>query len=138
MEKLLALVQIKATALRDGSPREIPVEEVVPGDVVLLNAGDIIPGDCLVDESKDLFVDEATLTGETYPVEKTAGVLAAETPLAQRTNASSWAPRRQRHRHGAGRRAQARRPSSARSPSGCGCGRRRPSSSAASAASATS
>ena len=87
VEKLLAIVQIKATVLRDGSPNEIPVEEIVPGDIVILNAGDIVPGDCLVDESKDLFVDEATLTGETYPVEKSVGVLAAETPLGQRTNA---------------------------------------------------
>jgi Mg2+-importing ATPase len=87
VEKLLAMVQIKATALRDGSPHEIPVEEIVPGDILILNAGDIVPGDCLVDESKDLFVDEATLTGETYSVEKSVGVLAAETPLGQRTNA---------------------------------------------------
>jgi Mg2+-importing ATPase len=81
------MVQIKATVLRDGSPYEIPVEEIVPGDIVILNAGDIVPGDCLIDESKDLFVDEATLTGETYPVEKSVGVLAPETPLGQRTNA---------------------------------------------------
>ena len=89
VEKLLAIVQIKAAVLRDGEPQEIPVEEIVPGDIVILNAGDIVPGDCLVDESKDLFVDEATLTGETYPVEKSVGVLAAETPLGQRTN-SLW------------------------------------------------
>ena len=50
-----------------GTSKDIPVEEVVPGDIVILNAGDIIPGDCLILESKDLFVDEATLTGETYP-----------------------------------------------------------------------
>ena len=87
VEKLLAIVQIKATALRDGGSQEIPVEEIVPGDIVVLNAGDIVPGDCLVQESKDLFIDEATLTGETYPVEKSMGVLAAETPLGQRTNA---------------------------------------------------
>jgi len=87
VEQLLAMVQIKATVLRDGSPYEIPVEEIVPGDIVILNAGDIVPGDCLIDESKDLFVDEATLTGETYPVEKSVGVLAPETPLGQRTNA---------------------------------------------------
>ena len=87
VEKLLAIVQIKASVLRDGSPKEIPVEEIVPGDIVILNAGDVVPGDCLVDESKDLFIDEATLTGETYPVEKSVGVLAAETPLGQRTNA---------------------------------------------------
>ena len=87
VEKLLAIVQIKASVLRDGNPKEIPVEEIVPGDSVILNAGDVVPGDCLVDESKDLFIDEATLTGETYPVEKSVGVLAAETPLGQRTNA---------------------------------------------------
>lgn len=87
VEKLLAIVQIKAAVLRDGGPQEIPVEEIVPGDIVILNAGDIVPGDCLVHESKDLFIDEATLTGETYPVEKSVGVLAAETPLGQRTNA---------------------------------------------------
>ncbi|MCZ7369368.1 MAG: HAD-IC family P-type ATPase [Candidatus Methanoperedens sp.] len=86
IEKLLAIVQIKAMVLRDGSPREIPVEEIVPGDVVILNGGDIIPGDCLILESKDLFVDEATLTGETYPVEKSAGELAKETQLGQRKN----------------------------------------------------
>ena len=87
VEKLLAMVQVRATVLRDGSPHEIPVEEIVPGDIVILDAGDMVPGDCLVDESKDLFIDEATLTGETYPVEKSVGVLAAETPLGQRTNA---------------------------------------------------
>ena len=52
----------------------------------MLNAGDVIPGDGLILESKDLFVDEATLTGETYPVEKEAGLLPAEAPLAKRTN----------------------------------------------------
>ena len=73
VEQLLAMVQIKATVLRDGGPQEIPVEAIVPGDIVILNAGDIVPGDCLDYESKDLFVDEATLTGETYPVEKSVG-----------------------------------------------------------------
>ena len=55
----------------------------------MLNAGDIVPGDCLLLESKDLFVDEAMLTGETYPVEKTVAPLSADTALAQRTN-SVW------------------------------------------------
>lgn len=89
VEKLLAVVQIKAKVLRDGSPREIPVQEVVPGDIVILGAGDVVPGDCLIAVAKDLFVDEATLTGETYPVEKSVGVLAADTPLGKRTN-SLW------------------------------------------------
>ena len=70
VEKLLELVQIKATALRDGVSKEVPFESVVPGDVVILSAGDSIPGDCLILQSKDLFVDEAVLTGETFPEEK--------------------------------------------------------------------
>ena len=65
---------------------EVFVEEVVPGDLVFLSAGGSIPGDCLVLESRDLFVDEATLTGETYPVTKEIGILPAETPLAKRSN----------------------------------------------------
>jgi P-type Mg2+ transporter len=86
VEKLLALVQVKATVLRDGIEREIPHEDVVPGDIVLLAAGGSIPGDCLVLESKDLSVNEATLTGETYPADKMSGVLPEATGLSQRTN----------------------------------------------------
>ncbi|MCX6223225.1 MAG: HAD-IC family P-type ATPase, partial [Bacteroidia bacterium] len=89
VEKLLSIVQIKAAVMRDGSSKEIPVEEIVPGDIVILNAGDIVPGDGLLQASNDLFVDEAMLTGETFPVEKTAGELPAETVLGQRTN-SLW------------------------------------------------
>ncbi|AMV37723.1 magnesium-translocating P-type ATPase [Planctomyces sp. SH-PL62] len=69
---LLALIRIRATILRDGRPAEIPIEEVVPGDVALLNAGDLIPGDGRLLEARDLFVNEAALTGETFPVEKAA------------------------------------------------------------------
>jgi P-type Mg2+ transporter len=83
---LLAIIQIKATVVRDGTPKEIPIEQIVPGDVIRLNAGDVIPGDGLILDSKDLFIDEASLTGETYPVEKMTAVLPAETPLAKRTN----------------------------------------------------
>jgi P-type Mg2+ transporter len=86
IKKLLEVVQIKATVWRDGVPLELPVEEIVPGDIIQLAAGDIIPGDGVLLQSKDLFVDEASLTGETYPVEKSAAVLAPETPLAKRTN----------------------------------------------------
>ena len=70
----------------DGNPNDIPAEEIVPGDVILLSAGDVVPADCLILESKDLFVDEATLTGETYPAEKSVGLLPKETPISHRTN----------------------------------------------------
>jgi Mg2+-importing ATPase len=86
VEKLYAIVQIKATVVRNGDSKEVPIEEVVPGDIVFIKASDVIPGDCLLLESKDLFVDEAALTGETYPVEKSIGTLPPETPLSQRTN----------------------------------------------------
>ena len=86
LEKMLAIVKIKTTVLRDGREQDIALEDVVPGDVVILNAGDAIPADSLILESRDLFVDEATLTGESFPVEKNAGLLPSETPLSKRTN----------------------------------------------------
>jgi len=87
VKKLLAIVGTKASVLRDGAVKDLPIETIVPGDNVILTAGNIIPGDCPVYESRDLFIDEATLTGETYPVEKSLGLLAADTGLGQRTNA---------------------------------------------------
>jgi len=87
VEKLLATVAVKASVLRDGRETEVPVEEVVPGDVVLLSAGSMIPADCLLLDAQDLFVDEAALTGESFPVEKSPGTVPADTPLARRHNA---------------------------------------------------
>ena len=86
VEKLLAVVQIKATCLRGGRAMDVHTDEVVPGDIVMLHAGDIVPADCLILEAKDLFVNEAALTGETFPAEKSAAVLPLDTPLAKRTN----------------------------------------------------
>jgi Mg2+-importing ATPase len=87
VEKLLSLVQVKVKVLRGGAPAEIPLDNVVPGDVFLCGAGAVIPGDCLLLESTDLFVDEAPLTGETFPVEKEAAPTPADAPLEKRTNA---------------------------------------------------
>jgi P-type Mg2+ transporter len=84
---LLAVVRVQAEVIRDGTTVELPVEDLVPGDVVMLNAGDIVPADCLVIESRRLLVDEAALTGETFPVEKAPGPVSADGPIAQRTNA---------------------------------------------------
>ncbi len=86
VEKLLAMVQNKAMVRRDGGTLAVLVKDVVPGDVVELSAGAAVPGDSLVLESRDLFVDEAALTGETYPVEKAAGEVSEDTPMAQRRN----------------------------------------------------
>ena len=69
--KLKAMISVTATVLRDGQPKEIPLKQLVPGDVVKLSAGDMVPGDVRLLSVKDLFVTQATLTGESMPVEKT-------------------------------------------------------------------
>ncbi|HSE43587.1 MAG TPA: HAD-IC family P-type ATPase, partial [Acidobacteriota bacterium] len=87
VKRLLAMVQTKTIILRDGAFTEIPMEAVVPGDVVFLTAGDLIPADCLILESKDFFVDEAALTGESYPAEKKSGcVLPPESSINELSN----------------------------------------------------
>ena len=85
--QLLAMVRIQADVMRDKTITAIPVEDIVPGDIVLLHAGDMIPADCLLIEANELFVDEAAFTGETFPVEKQPSVLPADTELAKRSNA---------------------------------------------------
>ena len=67
---LRAMIRVTATALRDGAPREVPLADIVPGDVVTLAAGDMIPADVRILSAKDLFVVQASLTGESMPVEK--------------------------------------------------------------------
>lgn len=71
-QKLQLYVAIKATVLRDGIECNLPCSELVPGDVIYLAAGDIVPADCLLLQSKDLHVQQAALTGESLPVEKEA------------------------------------------------------------------
>ncbi len=75
-EQLRRAVAVHATVLRDGAPIEVPMERLVPGDVVILKAGDLVPADCRLIEARDFFVNQALLTGESYPVEK----LTAELP----------------------------------------------------------
>ena len=85
-EKLRSQVSLKADVLRDGKSVSIPAEEIVPGDVILLSAGSLIPADGLVLEAKDFFINQAVLTGETFPVEKIPGVVAEKASLPERTN----------------------------------------------------
>ncbi len=77
VDALLAMVRTTSRVLRGGVPKDIPSEETVSGDIVTLSAGDTIPGDCRVLESNNLYVDEAALTGETFPVAKKQGRFAA-------------------------------------------------------------
>ncbi|WP_439668977.1 magnesium-translocating P-type ATPase [Cupriavidus necator] len=85
-DRLRQSVAVRGQVLRDGKPLEIPLAELVPGDVALLTAGDLIPCDGRVLEAKDFFVNQALLTGEPYPVEKTAGELPEETEVLSASN----------------------------------------------------
>lgn len=84
--KLKAMISVTATVLRDGAPAEIPVSQLVPGDVVQLAAGDMIPGDVRIVAAKDLFVIQGSLTGESLPVEKSEveknSAASASTPIS--------------------------------------------------------
>ncbi len=87
-ERLKQSVSLRALVMRDGQPVNVPVKEVVPGDVVLLSAGDLVPADGRVLEARDFFVMQALLTGESYPVEKRPGTLTATaSELQEATNA---------------------------------------------------
>ena len=87
-DKLRQSVSVRTTVLRDGHPIEIPVRDVVPGDVALLSAGSLVPADALVLEAKDFFVNQSLLTGEAYPIEKHPGVLPeTATDLQEANNA---------------------------------------------------
>jgi Mg2+-importing ATPase len=68
--KLKAMIHVTATVIRDGNAREVPLRDLVPGDMVKLAAGDMIPGDVRLLSAKDLFVSQGALTGESLPVEK--------------------------------------------------------------------
>lgn len=71
-EQLQAMVHTTATVLRDGVRQEVPLKHLVPGDVIFLSAGDMVPADVQLTASKDLFINQAMLTGESMPVEKCA------------------------------------------------------------------
>lgn len=86
VEKLQSMISIKATVLREGQQHEIVSTQLVKGDVIILNAGDLLPADCLILESDELYANEASLTGESFPVRKAAGILDEETELSKRTN----------------------------------------------------
>jgi Mg2+-importing ATPase len=86
VEKLQSLISLKATVLRDNVQQEIASAQIVKGDVIILNAGDMLPADCLLIESDELYANESSLTGESFPVRKEPGILDEQTELAKRTN----------------------------------------------------
>ncbi|MCP4359171.1 MAG: HAD-IC family P-type ATPase, partial [Chloroflexi bacterium] len=86
MDALAKSMDMEATVLRDGRRQQIPADQLVPGDVVVLQSGDKIPADVRLVKTRELQVDESALTGESVPVRKQTEPLPAETLLADRTN----------------------------------------------------
>lgn len=86
LDALRRRLAIRTTVLRDGARRDIPSEAVVPGDIVLLSAGNLVPADGIVLDARDFLVAQAALTGESLPVEKRPGTSRPDASLTERTN----------------------------------------------------
>ncbi|MBL8836024.1 MAG: magnesium-translocating P-type ATPase, partial [Alphaproteobacteria bacterium] len=87
VEQLKRRLTLKCRVVRDGAERVVPASTVVPGDLVLLSAGNLIPADGVVVAAADFLVSEAAMTGESFPVEKQPGVVKPDAPLGARSNA---------------------------------------------------
>lgn len=85
-EQLGKLIEVKHSILRDEKVVQVPTAEIVPGDILILDAGDIIPADCRIIESNELHMNESALTGESFPVEKSPGEVAEDLPLNRKNN----------------------------------------------------
>ena len=83
VEELRENVSFKAVVIRDGEPSELNATLVVPGDMVSVYVGDIVPADMRIVECKELLTDESALTGESFPVEKTVEILSLQYPTPQ-------------------------------------------------------
>lgn len=86
LHSLLSMVRLNASTIRDNSESELDSQSLVPGDLIRLRVGDIVPADAYLIDSDRLFLDEAAFTGETFPVEKIPGSLPEETSLSKRSN----------------------------------------------------
>lgn len=89
VKKLLSTVSVTSAVLRDGKFQELDNSKLTIGDIISVKTGDMIPADCLLIEKNSLSMDESSLTGETFPVEKNVGKLEEKTTLSQRKN-SLW------------------------------------------------
>ena len=87
VEELKRRLALMCRVMRDGVEQTVPVSTIVPGDLILLSAGNLIPADGLVIEAQDFLVSEASMTGESFPVEKRPGMISPDAPIAARTNA---------------------------------------------------
>ncbi|HND30968.1 MAG TPA: cation-transporting P-type ATPase, partial [Myxococcota bacterium] len=87
VERLLKTVQVRPSVRRGGRVVQVPTDEVVVGDILVLSAGALVAADARVLSSRDLHVDEAALTGESFPVEKQEGEVRADAPPSERRSA---------------------------------------------------
>ena len=87
-EKLRKMIRNTATVVREGAVREIPLKFLVPGDMVRLSAGDLVPADCRIISCKDFFVNQASLTGESLPVEKSPSPSLPKSQVQKMENAA--------------------------------------------------
>ncbi|SCY93114.1 HAD-IC family P-type ATPase [Microvirga guangxiensis] len=85
LDAIRAMISAQASVIRDGQRRTVKAEELVPGDIVLIEAGDRVPADVRLLRSRNLRIDEAILTGESVPVEKETSPVAADAALGDRT-----------------------------------------------------
>ena len=86
VEELKKRLALTCRVIRDGVEQEKPVSTIVPGDLILLSAGNLIPADGIVMEAADFLVSEAGMTGESFPVEKRRGIVRPDAPITERTN----------------------------------------------------
>ncbi|MFH1793689.1 MAG: magnesium-translocating P-type ATPase [Pseudomonadota bacterium] len=86
VEELKKRLALTCRVIRDGVEQEKPVSTIVPGDLILLSAGNLIPADGVVIEAADFLVSEASMTGESFPVEKRRGAVKPDAPITERTN----------------------------------------------------
>ena len=86
VEELKKRLSLTCRVIRDGAEQVVPVSMIVPGDLILLSAGNLIPADGVVTEAADFLVTEASMTGESFPVEKRPGTVRADAPITEQTN----------------------------------------------------
>lgn len=86
IKRLRDRLALRTIVVRNDCPQTIDAKLIVPGDIVMLSAGNLVPADGIVLEARDFLVSQAALTGEAFPVEKTPGVKPADAPLQERTN----------------------------------------------------
>ena len=86
VEELKKRLALTCRVIRDGVEQEVTVSTIVPGDLIVLSAGNLIPADGVVIDAADFLVTEASMTGESFPVEKRPGIVRTDAPITERTN----------------------------------------------------